>query len=341
MSTQRVATYFLLGLFVVSLALAVKLFLPFLGELVIATTLAVVLSPVYLFLIRRGLPEGISAGIVVLGVLLVLMVPLVVFSIALFQEARDLLMQLSEPGSGTLGGVYADVLARVGEYFPELNISIADIASVGSAWVVNGLQTFFATAATALLGLFITLLGLYYALKDGKYIRNAVSAMSPLPDEFDAQIMSRLERTVTSVVRGTLTVALIQGVLTGTGFALFGIPHATIWGAVAVVAALVPSVGTGLVLAPGVIYLVATGETAMALGLFIWGALAVGMIDNVLGPKLVGRGSEIHSFLILLSVLGGLSVFGPAGFLLGPVLLSLIVSFSQVLKELARMGDIA
>ena len=339
MTAHRVATYFLLGLFVLSLALAVKLFLPFLGELAIATTLAVVLRPLHFQFMKRGVPEGLSAALVVLIVLIAIMIPLVVFSISLFQEARDLLYQLAE-GQGNIGGIYAEGVARVAAIFPELNVSLSEIASSASQWIVTGLQGFFSTAAKAFLGLFITMLGLYYVLKDGKYIRTAVSSISPLPDAFDHQIMDRLERTVTSVVRGTLTVALIQGVLTGAGFALFGIPHATIWGTVAVIAALVPSIGTGLVIAPAVVYLFVMGETTMALGLFVWGATAVGLIDNILGPKLVGRGAEIHSFLILLSVLGGLSVFGPAGFLLGPVLLSLIISLSQVLRELASTGDV-
>jgi len=340
MTTQRVATYFILGVFALSLALAVKLFLPFLGELVIAVTLAVALSPVYYLLIRRGVSEGLSAGIVTLGTFALIMIPLVVFSISLFQEARDLVIQLGGSGGEQIGGIYADVLSRVAAYFPELNLDFSGFAASASTWVITNLQNFFATAMRAFLGLFVTLLGLYYALKDGKHIRTVVSQISPLPDEYDAHIMDRLERTVTAVVRGTLTVALVQGVLTGTGFAVFGIPHATIWGAVAVIAALVPMVGTSLVIAPGVVFLFVLGDTANAIGLLLWGALAVGMIDNVLGPMLVGKGSNIHPFLILLSVLGGLSVFGPAGFLLGPVLLSFIVSVSQVLGELAKRGDV-
>jgi len=340
MTTQRVATYFILGVFALSLALAVKLFLPFLGELVIAVTLAVALSPVYYMFIRRGVSEGLSASIVTLGTFALIMIPLVVFSISLFQEARDLVVQLGSSDGEQIGGIYADVLSRVAEYFPELNLDFSGFATSASTWVIANLQNFFATAMRAFLGLFVTLLGLYYALKDGKHIRTVVSQMSPLPDEFDAHIMDRLERTVTAVVRGTLTVALVQGVLTGTGFAIFGIPHATIWGAIAVIAALVPMVGTSLVIAPGVVFLFVLGDTTNAIGLLLWGALAVGMIDNVLGPMLIGKGSHIHPFLILLSVLGGLSVFGPSGFLLGPVLLSFIVSVSQVLGELAKRGDV-
>ena len=124
--------------------------------------------------------------------------------------------------------------------------------------------------------------------------------------------------------------ALIQGILTAVGFALFGVPNPTLWGSVAAIAALVPSVGTALVLFPAILFLYWSGAALSALGLLLWGATAVGLIDNFLGPKLAGRGMRLHPFLILLSILGGIALFGPIGFLLGPLVLSMLFVLLEI-----------
>jgi predicted PurR-regulated permease PerM len=113
---------------------------------------------------------------------------------------------------------------------------------------------------------------------------------------------------------------------------IFDIPAPAVWGAVAAIAAFIPGIGTSLVIVPGIIYLLLTGNTAYAIGLAIWGAVAVGLIDNVLGPHLVNKGVHIHPFLILVSVLGGLSTFGPIGFILGPLVLALLFALLEVYR---------
>ena len=122
------------------------------------------------------------------------------------------------------------------------------------------------------------------------------------------------------------------------GIWIFGIPNATLWGSIAAIAALIPSVGTSLVVLPGVLYLFLFGERFAALGLMIWGMTAVGLIDNILGPHLMKRGIAIHPFFILLSVLGGLGLFGPVGFLIGPLILALLFAlldiYAKVIKPL-------
>ena len=124
--------------------------------------------------------------------------------------------------------------------------------------------------------------------------------------------------------------ALIQGILTAVGFTFFGIPNATLWGSVAAITALIPGIGTALVLLPAILYLYFSGETLFAVGLLLWGMTAVGLVDNFLGPKLVERGMRLHPFLILLSVLGGVGFFGPLGFLLGPLVLSLLFALIEI-----------
>ena len=124
--------------------------------------------------------------------------------------------------------------------------------------------------------------------------------------------------------------AVTQGLLAGIGFTIFGVPNAALWGFITVIAALVPILGTSIVLTPIIIYLFAFDTLFSAIGLLAWGMLAVGLIDNFLGPKLMQRKIRIHSFLILLSVLGGLSLFGPIGFLIGPLFLALLSTLLDI-----------
>jgi len=141
---------------------------------------------------------------------------------------------------------------------------------------------------------------------------------------------------VNSVVKGSLIVGVVQGVLTGVGFALFGVPNPALWATIAAIASLIPTIGTGLVLIPGISYLFLVGASSNAIGLIIWGVFAVGLVDNFLGPKLIERGVKIHPFLILLSVLGGIGLFGPIGFLAGPLILSWLFALLDMYPALIK-----
>jgi predicted PurR-regulated permease PerM len=113
---------------------------------------------------------------------------------------------------------------------------------------------------------------------------------------------------------------------------IFGIPNPALWGSFAVVSAFIPGLGTSLVVVPGILYLFFTGAHLHALGLLIWGVLAVGLIDNYLGPILINRGVNVHPFLIFLSIMGGLVFFGPIGFIAGPLMVALLFALLEIYK---------
>ena len=178
------------------------------------------------------------------------------------------------------------------------------------------------------------LIAFYFFLKDGKKLKNYIVALSPLDDSDDELIVSRLKLAVSAAMKGNLLIGLIQGTLTGIGFAIFGVPNAVLWGSVAVIAAFLPGIGTSLVLAPAIIFLFVTGNTFGGVGLLIWGIIAVGLIDNLLGPRLVGRGMQLHPLAVFVAVLGGLSLFGPLGFLLGPLAVSVCLALVDIYTSL-------
>jgi predicted PurR-regulated permease PerM len=339
MNAITLRPYFLMTLLAVSSVVTFFIFRPFIVVLVLAIVFAVVLQPLYRGVLRRmsALP-GLAALITIIISVICILIPLTFITVQITDEAQHLYASISGGGGETyLNTVIKSVSDLAGQYAPGLALSGEDLsASVdqyvkdGLAWTVQNLGGAFGGIARLLLSLFIFLIALYYFLRDGDNLKRTVIDASPLADTEDNAVLTRLEQAINSVIRGSLTIALIQGVLTGIGFAFFGIPNSVLWGVVAALAALVPGIGTSLVLVPGIAYLFVIGSMTPAVGLLIWSVVAVGLIDNLLGPKLVGKSMHIHPLIVLLSVLGGLAFFGPAGIFLGPLCTSLLFALVSI-----------
>ena len=339
MNAKTFQPYFLIVLIIVASVLAFFIFRSFLVVLVLAAVFAVVLQQLYRGVLRSmsALP-GLAAFITMLLAVVCILIPVTFIMIQIAGESQNLYSSVVESGGRTyLNTVITYASGAIEHYAPDLNISGSDLsASVdryvkdGLAWLVQNLGGAFGGVAKLLLSLFIFLIALYYFLRDGERIRRAVIDASPLADTDDNAVLTRLEQAINSVMRGSLTIALIQGVLTSVGFVLFGVPNYVLWGVVAAFAALIPGIGTSLVLVPGIAYLFIVGATMPAVGLLIWSLLAVGLIDNLLGPRLMGKGMQIHPLIVLLSVFGGLAFFGPAGIFLGPLCASLLFALISI-----------
>ena len=332
MNHQRSELYFLLivlsGIFVVTFLI----FKPFLYALILALVFATVFEKVHkkiLVLTRNR--KGLSALLATASILIVVIVPIVFLGVQIFQEAVQLYSSLVNNGGVT--DLSRGMNATLKRFLPgsvEFSIDINQYLKQGLTWLLQHLGTLFSNVAKAAMNTFVFLVALYYLFKDGDKFKQALIALSPLQNIHDETISSKLTLTINSVVKGTIAVAIIQGILTAIGFTIFRVPNAALWGSVTVIAALIPGIGTALVLTPAILYLFFSGETFFATGLLVWGVVAVGLIDNFLGPKLVERGIQLHPLLILLSILGGIGFFGPIGFLLGPVILSLLFTLLEI-----------
>jgi predicted PurR-regulated permease PerM len=117
---------------------------------------------------------------------------------------------------------------------------------------------------------------------------------------------------------------------------MFGVPNPALWSGILVIASFVPTVGTALVNVPIVLYMFLTGDVLPAVGLAIWATAAVGMVDNFLGPHIIGRGTRLHPLLTLFAVLGGITLFGPIGLLAGPVVMSLLLALLHIYLQVIR-----
>ncbi|MES2953457.1 MAG: AI-2E family transporter [Patescibacteria group bacterium] len=335
MHHQKSEQYFLLALLVGVLLLFLSMLRPFLYALILAIIFAVVFEPLHKKIVSYAPgKKGVAAFLSTLCVLVIVVLPLIAIGVQIFKEASDLSSSLeSGGGAQTLASLVDTVRGWLSQYISlpaDTTLDLGQYAKAGASWVVLHFGSFVSGAARVFIGIFIFLVALYYLFKDGDALRRRVADASPLQNVHDYAIGAKLTSAINAVVKGKLIIALLQGVLTGVGFALFGVSSPVLWGTVAAIAALIPAVGAGLVIAPAVVALFAFGETAPAVALAVWGVVGVGLADNLLGPKLLEKDVELHPFLLLLSAFGGLSYFGPIGFLFGPLVLVLLFALVDV-----------
>lgn len=347
MQKERVRPYFLLALLVAALILVIFVFRPFIGVLVLAVVFSVILYPLYRTILRAVKWPGLAAAITMFIGAICVVIPLVLIGVQVVNEAQNLYAALS----GVRGPFYIDKIINVVEhtmarFIPqfegisgELSSDISSYLRQGLSWLIERWGTIFSSIAALMLKTFLFFVSLYYFLREGSKIKKTVIEISPLNDSDDEAVFTRLEIAINSVIKGNLTIAVIQGIVATGGFLLFGVPNAVLWGTVAAVSALIPWIGTSIVIIPAIAYLLIVGNPVMALGLFIWGVLAVGLVDNIVGPKLIGRHVKIHSLIILLAVLGGMVLFGPIGLFLGPLSASLLFALLEIYSKSAEIQN--
>ncbi len=332
MVMNRIVEYvFFFGFMALVGFLVWKMVAPFISALALSAIIVTICYPLYTRILRRTPRKNptIAALFTTILVLCIFIIPLFVITSALVNEAVSIYKIVNVEQIGFESSLQS-LEKHIQVYVPNFDLQITEYLKQYASWFASHLGAFFAGTASTLFLLFIAIIGSFYLFRDGKMFTKSLVRISPLPDNQDEIIIDRLARAVRSVATGTILIAVIQGTLTAFGLWLFGFERAILWGLVAAFGALVPGVGTMIVFVPAVVYLIFQESYMYAIGVGVWGALAVGLIDNLLGPYLMSRGNDMHPFLILLAVLGGIAFFGPIGFIVGPVLVSLF----KVLLEL-------
>jgi len=318
-----------------------QLFLPFVGALSLAAIIVVICNPLYEGILKR-LPNN-NKSIAALGalafVVVAIVVPLGILTSLILSEAISIYTLFNATDHASLFDSLTQFESIIQTFIPTFTLDVATVVQQTASFFVEHLVSLFAGTASTIFLFFLSLIASYYFFKDGKHFTTYLIQLSPLKDADDARILARLATAVRSVALGTVSVAIIQGTLTALGLTLFGFDRAILWGCVAAIGALVPGIGTAIVFIPAVGFLLYSGAYLSALLLGIWGAIAVGLIDNLIGPYVMSRGNNVHPFLILLSVLGGIPLFGPLGFILGPVILSLFMVLLELYHHHIKKGE--
>jgi len=324
---MRLDRELLLGLIAVLLLLSVAFVLPFLEYFLLAVILAYVLSPVQEMLERRT-TERVAASLIVLGAAVALVLPLVIVARSTAAEAVNLL-QAIQAGDVTLAGVEAEIYEFTGVQVDVSETVRGAVSDVQFDSVVG----IFGAVTHVLIGVGLTLFLLYYFLKDGEKFAAWLKRTLPLDDDVQDQLYEEIDDILWAVLVGHVFVAIVQGLIAGFGLAVTGVPNATFWTVVMIVLALLPIVGSFLVWGPAAGYLAIQGEAGLAVALFVYGTIVVGISDDYLRPIVVDRYAELNPSVIILGVLGGIYVIGFMGIFFGPVIIGALKATLDVYRR--------
>lgn len=301
-----------------------------------AMVLAIVCTPLYLRIRAYVRSETFAALSTLLVAFLCILVPTSILGTLLAQEARTAYNALNE--TGTVQG-YALIhtsdiwLAHVESYgipTDSLRTTITESAKNISAAVATHAVSIGRATASTFLSVCIMLYVLFYLLRDGSRIGAALKQAFPLDDNDEQFLFNRFAEMTRAMFKGTIIVALAQGIIGSALFFVAGISSPLLWGLVMALLAIIPGVGPALVWVPAGILLLITGALWPALVVLGGGAVLVSYADNVLRPMLIGRDTGMPDVLVFVSVIAGLSVFGITGLVIGPTLAALTLAFWEL-----------
>jgi predicted PurR-regulated permease PerM len=330
--TRAVEFIFFYGALGIVAYMVWQIFAPFITALALSAIIVVICYPLYEFILKylSRKNRSVAAFITTIIVFACVVVPVFLISSLLVNEFLSFYRTIDVTTQMPLDNALNSVEAKVQTLIPGFDLNVAEQLKTSIGWFTQNIGSIFAGTVSFIFAFFIALLGSFYLFRDGEKLVKWIVSVSPLKDAEDTAIFNRVADSVRSVVTGTVLVSMIQGLLAAVGFSLFGIERAILWGSIGAFGALLPGIGTAGIMVPAVAYLFFTGTLGNALGLLIWGVAMIVIVDNFIGPQLMSRGSNLHPFIVLVSVLGGVSLFGPIGFILGPVCISLFMVLLEI-----------
>lgn len=326
-----------LPLALVTLAFAAVVW-PMAGALMWAVIIAMLFSPVQRRLARRlGGRGGWAALLTLLAVTLIVILPLLVLSSALGRQVTRLVQALQSGQIDPLQGLRR-VLQALPAPLRELldRFGVADVESIrqrieqaagnagrllaDQAWTLG--QGTLDVAVSLLVALYVA----FFLLRDGPALSRTLWDTLPLREHDKRELRRRFSAVIRATVKGNFVVAALQGALGGIALWWLDVPGALLWGAVMAALSLLPAVGAALVWAPIALYLGFNGAVAQGIGLALWGTFVIGLVDNLLRPRLVGRDTKLPDWLVLVTTLGGIALLGINGFVIGPLVAAMFVA---------------
>jgi predicted PurR-regulated permease PerM len=320
--------------------------LPFFGALFWATVLAILFTPLFRILNRQIRNRRNTAALLtLLIIILVVIIPFSLVTGMLVQEALALYKRV-QSGELDFGRYLAQMVAILPDFVTAMleRADLTDFESIQkrfSASIMKGLQLVATQAVSIgqitldfLIGFFIMLYVLFFLLRDGDRIMTRVRQALPLQQRLQYELAGKFTTVTRATIKGSLAVAVAQGALGGLIFGILGIEGPVFWGVVMAILSLLPAIGSALVWIPVAIYFLASGQVVQGIVLTAYGVLVIGLVDNVLRPILVGKDTKIPDYIVLVTTLGGIAIFGISGFVIGPLIAAMFIAVWEVMCEL-------
>lgn len=315
---------------------------PFLVAILLAGIFSAMAQPLYKRIEKwSGGRSNLASLVTLVFVFLIFFAPLVGLlgviagqAIKISQSVRPFIEQwMSTPSalSDRLGSLpfHESLVAYEGEIIEKLGELVGKVSS----FLFNSVSSITFSTINTIFLFFVFLYTMFFFLKEGRAILDRFLFYLPLPRGTENRILERFMSVARAAIKGTLVIGVIQGSLAGLAFWVVEIEGAVFWGTLMTVLSIIPAVGSALIWFPAVVILALTGSYLKALGLLAFCSLLVGSVDNLLRPWLVGRDIKMHELMIFLGTLGGLSMFGLVGFIIGPIIAALFTTVWDIYAE--------
>jgi predicted PurR-regulated permease PerM len=343
MRKDKMARYFLLLVLILTGVFFINMVKIFLLPVFLAIVFTGLFYPLYRLILKiSNNRASISAFLCCLIIILGVLIPVYVIGDLVAREAIEL-YESTEDGvrnfirkieSGEAQWFSSLLDSRIFELLAldkvDWQATIEEILKNSASTLASVINI--ATRETFLLfvHVFILLFAMYYFFRDGENIIKMFKYLSPLDERYEDEFINKFSSMSRATIKGVLVIAIIKGVLGGLTFWMFGVTGAILWGVVMVLLSIIPLVGVWLVMIPAGIVMMVMGDIWQGIVVILIGTVFIGNIDNILNPILVGRDTGMHELIIFLSTIGGLSVFGIMGFLVGPLIASMLVTLLHV-----------
>jgi predicted PurR-regulated permease PerM len=331
---RRFRRIFLLALVIVISVGFLMMIRGFLAPLLLAAIFSALSQPIHRRLVRwMGGRVGLASITLLVLLLIVIIGPLIAFFGLVAAQAVEVTTairpwveaQIRNPDMGLISR-HLELPGFLVPYEAQVYAKAGEVAAMVGQFLLSGLASATRGTASFLFLLLVMLYSMFFFMRDGEAILDRILYYVPLENADERRMVDKFVSVTRATLKGSLVIGIVQGTLAGAAFAVIGITGAAFWGTVMAVLSVIPGVGTAFVWVPAAIWLAATGSVGAAIGLTLWCVVAVGTVDNVLRPSLVGRDTEMSDLLIMLSSLGGLVLFGPLGLVLGPIVAALFVT---------------
>ncbi len=312
--------------------------MPFFGAVMWGVALAILFTPLYKRLLKKMPTRRTLAALATLAICLVIVIlPLALVSVSLVQETA-LVSQSIRSGKIDFANYFQQILAALPRWLLSLleRFNLGDMASWEariSAGAAQGSQLVAGKALTIgqntfefLVSFFVMLYLLFFLLRDGAPLSQRIRDALPLAKPHTHYLLNKFTIVIRATVRGNVAVAIAQGTIGGAAFFFLGVQGALLWAVLMAFLSLLPAVGAALIWGPVAIYFLATGHFVQGGVLIFVGVFVIGLVDNILRPLLVGRDTQMPDYIVLMSTIGGIALFGINGFVIGPVIAALFMA---------------
>jgi len=314
------------------IALSFLVLKPILMSIIFGFILAFILSPLYNFFVRLTKHPTSSATIVCVLLIAVILVPIYLLTpLMINQTIKFYLSAQNTDYSNILESIFPSLTAS-GDFSVDFGSAIQSFVIKGGNYLLDSLSKIVLNFPVILLHLVVILFALFFALRDKDALIEYIKSLSPFSKEIESKLFKSSKEITASVLYGQVIVGIMQGIIIGIAFFIFGVPNAILLTALAVVLGVLPIIGPMFVWVPVLAYLLVEGNVVSSVGIFIFGILASN-IDNILRPVFVSRFTRMHSSIVLIGMIGGLFLFGILGLILGPLILAYLLIILEVYRS--------